>query len=311
MIARLFGTAHDERCVYFRLEAITVGGAASVQLRHVLRAQPRRTLPTTPLACVAGCVLGALAYLHSRRVIHRDVKPENLVLGSDGLPRLVDFGHALLLGSPSIEGQEVETEGGGPVRGTAPYAAPELVARVAHGAAVDSWAAGVLIHEALHGIPPPAASTADAATPPSQAAATTSHDDAAVEAAAQLTDALLQLQPSARATTAVASEHGWLRELGWAASQVRCGRTEPWLASAAARAAAAGNGGAEGVCDLGVDLDGEVDDDEAREAAAWEEAEREELLERGKALRRQDPSRWDADFEQFARHETCASWDGG
>ena len=258
-------------------------------------------------------MLGALAHLHSRGVIHRDVKPENLVLGADGIPRLVDFGHALLLGAPSIEGQEVAANGGGPVRGTAPYAAPELVGRAAHGAAVDSWAAGVVIHEALHGTPPPAASTADAATPPAQAAATATHEDddaCAVEVAAQLIGALLQLQPSARATTAVAAEHGWLRELGWAASQVSGGRTEPWLAAAAAACAATvANGGTGGVRDLDVDLDGDEHEDEAREAAAWEAAERDELLERGEALRRQDPARWDADFEQFARHEACTRWE--
>ena len=155
VLPRLLGTAQDARCIYFRLEAVLCEGT-SVQLDQVLRAQIGRRLPPASAACVAGCVLGALTHLHARRVAHRDVKPANLVLGADGLPRLVDFGHALLLPSGGVA-----AEAGGPARGTAPYAAPELQARAAHGYAVDCWSVGVLVHEALTGVAPPCAETHD------------------------------------------------------------------------------------------------------------------------------------------------------
>ena len=115
VLPRLLGTAQDARCIYFRLEAVLCEGA-SVQLDQVLRAQTGNQLPPASAACVAGCVLGALAHLHARRVAHRDVKPANLVLGADGLPRLVDFGHALCL----LPSGGVAAEAGGPEGGEAP-----------------------------------------------------------------------------------------------------------------------------------------------------------------------------------------------
>ena len=281
VLPRLLGTAQDAHCIYFRLEAVLCEGA-SVQLDQVLRAQIGHRLLPASAACVAGCVLGALAHLHARRVAHRDVKPANLVLGADGLPRLVDFGHALLLPSGGVA-----AEAGGPARGTAPYAAPELQARAAHGYAVDCWSVGVLVHEALTGAPPPCAETHDAAG----AAAAAGVETASVAAAAApLLEALLRNAPEDRLGAHAAAEHAWLRSEGWAASQLGRGRREPLLAAAAA-AAAANEGSARDATEAA----------EAAEEQAWAAAEREELISRGEALWRREPARWDADFDAFAR----------
>jgi hypothetical protein len=289
VLPRLLGTAQDAQCIYFRLEAVLCEGA-SVQLDQVLRAQIGRQLPPDSAACVAGCVLGALAHLHARRVAHRDVKPANLVLGADGLPRLVDFGHALLL----LPSGGVAAEAGGPARGTAPYAAPELQARAAHGCAVDCWSVGVLVHEALTGAAP-CAETRDARTAAGAAAAAGVETESVAAAAAPLLEALLRRTPEERLGAHAAAEHAWLRSEGWAASQLGRGRREPLLAAAAAAAATAATAAAAA-------NDGSANEAaEAAEEQAWAAAEREELISRGEALWRREPARWDADFDAFAR----------
>ena len=286
VLPRLLGTAQDARCIYFRLEAVLCEGA-SVQLDQVLRAQTGNQLPPASAACGAGCVLGALAHLHARRVAHRDAKPANLVLGADGLPRLVDFGHASCL-LPS--GGEA-AEAGGPARGTVPYAAPELQARVAHGCAVDCWSTGVLLHEALTGAAP-CAETRDARSAGGAAAAAAARveTESVAAAAAPLLEALLRHAPEERLGAHAAAEHTWLRSEGWAASQLRRGRHEPLLAAAAA-AATVNDGSANGA----------TEEAEAAEERAWAATEREELISRGEALWRREPARWDADFDAFAR----------
>ena len=64
---------------------------------------------------ITQAVLLALGFAHERRVIHRDVKPANILIGEDGSVKLTDFGLAEALGSHSVAG------GGG----TYPYMAPE------------------------------------------------------------------------------------------------------------------------------------------------------------------------------------------
>jgi hypothetical protein len=306
VLPRLLGTSQDDRCVYFRLEAVLVRDGTSVHLGQVLRAQASRQLPPASAACIAGCLLAAVAHLHARGVAHRDVKPSNLVLGADGMPRLVDFGHALCLSSAS---SGAAAAAGGPARGTEPYAAPELLARAAHDGSVDCWSTGVLVHEALVGAVPCAAAAAaagEAASGGGSGGGAETDVHAAADAAAlaavgaaaavPLLRALLRSEPTMRLGAAAAAEHAWLREAGWAASQLESGRREPLLAAAAAAVAAAGGSWAS-------TQEGEREGEEEAEAEAWAAAEREELLSRGEALRRKEPERWDADFAAFAGRE--------
>jgi formylglycine-generating enzyme required for sulfatase activity len=96
-------------------------------------------------ARIAAEVLETLAYVHKRGIVHRDVKPSNIVLDAADRPKLVDFGLARAAESP------LQTHAGVLV-GTPAYFSPELVARrEGDRAAGDCWAVGVLLFQMLTG----------------------------------------------------------------------------------------------------------------------------------------------------------------
>jgi tRNA A-37 threonylcarbamoyl transferase component Bud32 len=78
------------------------------------------------------------------RLIHRDVSPQNVLVGADGVARVVDFGIAKAVGQAQITRD-------GEVRGKIPYMAPEQLLRRSTDRRVDVWAAGVVLWEALAG----------------------------------------------------------------------------------------------------------------------------------------------------------------
>ena len=83
----------------------------------------------------------ALEYLHNNNVIHRDVKPENLVLDTDGYVKLTDLGVARVW----------KEENAQDTSGTPGYMAPEVMCRQNHGIAVDYFALGVITYEFMMG----------------------------------------------------------------------------------------------------------------------------------------------------------------
>jgi serine/threonine protein kinase len=89
-------------------------------------------------------VASALAYMHGRGVIHRDVKPANILFAQDGSVKLTDFGIARVLGSPGL----TQT---GLLMGTAPYLSPEQVRGAPPTPASDVYALGLVLLEALSG----------------------------------------------------------------------------------------------------------------------------------------------------------------
>jgi serine/threonine protein kinase len=85
-------------------------------------------------------VLLAIAYLHSKNIIYRDLKPENLLLDMHGHIKITDFGFAKVV--PDITWT---------MCGTPDYLAPEIIQTKGYSKAADYWAFGVLIFEMLAG----------------------------------------------------------------------------------------------------------------------------------------------------------------
>lgn len=98
-------------------------------------------------------VCRAVQSAHRRLVVHRDLKPGNILVDTYGEPKLLDFGIAKLLGEADIEVSRAETHTGLHLL-TPRYAAPEQVRGVAITTATDVYAMGVVLYELLSGRSP-------------------------------------------------------------------------------------------------------------------------------------------------------------
>lgn len=92
----------------------------------------------------AGQIVLVFAFLHSKDVAYRDLKPENLLISGNGYLKVIDFGFAKCL-----KNADTWT-----LCGTPEYLAPEIIQSSGHGVGVDWWALGVLIYEMMAGFPP-------------------------------------------------------------------------------------------------------------------------------------------------------------
>lgn len=91
-------------------------------------------------AMVMSRLLGALDHLHRQGIMHRDVKPENVVYDRRGEPRLIDFGFAARFAPGELLPERL---------GTLQYIAPEVLQGRAYDAGVDIWSAGSVAHDLL------------------------------------------------------------------------------------------------------------------------------------------------------------------
>ncbi|ALC39149.1 CG4839 [Drosophila busckii] len=137
-IAQLYRTYRNEKYVYFLMEACMGGDVWTVMTK-------RQYFDDKTAKFIAGCVVEAFDYLHAHNFIYRDLKPENLMLSSDGYCKLVDFGFAKYV-RPN---EKTNT-----FAGTPEYVAPEIILDRGHDRSVDYWGLGILIYELLVGQTP-------------------------------------------------------------------------------------------------------------------------------------------------------------
>lgn len=138
-VVQVFDQGTDGSYVYLAMEYI-----AGCTLRDVLRergaVQPRAALD------ILEPVLAALGAAHRAGFVHRDMKPENVLIGDDGRVKVADFG--------LVRSVDTVTSTTGAVLGTVSYLAPEQIEQGTTDPRVDVYACGVVLYEMLTGAKP-------------------------------------------------------------------------------------------------------------------------------------------------------------
>jgi 3-phosphoinositide dependent protein kinase-1 len=153
-IVSLWASFHDSECLYFVMECLAGG-----DLAHAIRSglhDPEQWSATIPN--YSRQLVSALEFIHSRAVIHADLKPENVLLTTTGKLKLADFGAAIELSSgaaddksPAVSEEQMR------YIGTADYASPEVIrgeAALLPSAAVDLWSLGCVLYAMWEGASP-------------------------------------------------------------------------------------------------------------------------------------------------------------
>src|SRR5438876_9204998 len=115
-------------------------------------------LPPPQVFAVMHGVLQALDYAHRHAVVHRDMKPENVLISDEGMVKVADFGIARLTDDSGVGGTATKT---GTTVGTPQYMSPEQVASSKVDGRSDLYSAGIMFYELVAGQPPFTASDAD------------------------------------------------------------------------------------------------------------------------------------------------------
>ncbi|CAD8100205.1 unnamed protein product [Paramecium sonneborni] len=135
-IIELLGYTQDERYLYFVLEYIQ-GGELFTYLRNA------GTIEDDEAQFYSAQIVLMFEYLHSKTIVYRDLKPENLLIQQNGYLKLTDFGFAKVVEDHTYT-----------LCGTPEYLAPEILLNKGHGRPVDWWCLGIIIYEMLAGIDP-------------------------------------------------------------------------------------------------------------------------------------------------------------
>jgi tRNA A-37 threonylcarbamoyl transferase component Bud32 len=156
-IVKVLSFGEEQSFHYFVMELVR--GQSLAALLPELRAGLRKDAAHgyDRIARLVAELLETLAYAHSRSVVHRDVKPSNVMVDEDDRTRLVDFG---LAKAARVSAEDALRTVAGATIGTPAYLSPEIIGNRPHPAAsVDLWAVAVVLHELLTGRLPHAANT--------------------------------------------------------------------------------------------------------------------------------------------------------
>ncbi|KAK3583748.1 hypothetical protein CHS0354_022780 [Potamilus streckersoni] len=134
-IVRLYKTFKDDDYLYLLMEPC-LGGELWTLINE------EKGLSHKAAKFYTACVTEALIFMHSKGIIHRDLKLENVLIDSRGYAKLIDFGFAKKVGP----GTKAKT-----MCGTAQYNAPEMILNKGHDTAADIWSLGVIVFAMLSG----------------------------------------------------------------------------------------------------------------------------------------------------------------
>ncbi|WP_405784296.1 Stk1 family PASTA domain-containing Ser/Thr kinase [Streptomyces sp. NBC_00859] len=144
-VVGMFDQGADGAHVYLAMEYV-----AGCTLRDVLR--ERGALCPRAALDILEPVLAALGAAHRAGFVHRDMKPENVLIGDDGRVKVADFG--------LVRAVDTETNSTGTILGTVSYLAPEQIEQGTADTRADVYACGVVLYEMLTGAKPHGGDTA-------------------------------------------------------------------------------------------------------------------------------------------------------
>jgi len=131
-LVRLAATFNSKEFLYFLIEPALGGELFTIYQRNRLYGKEAHA------RFYIACVVMAFEHLHQRRILYRDLKPENVLLDTNGYAKVTDFGLAKF-----VVGHTYTT------CGTPDYFAPEMIMGSGHTLAVDWWTLGVMTYELI------------------------------------------------------------------------------------------------------------------------------------------------------------------
>jgi serine/threonine-protein kinase len=137
-VVRLLDSARDDDYIYVVSELVD-GGDLGASMRA-------GALGDAALLRAVSATCAGLAHAHAAGIVHRDVKPANILLGGDGTVQLADFGIAMLVGPDATIDDRL--------LGTLSYMAPEICTGSTPTPSSDIWSIGVMLYEAMTGANP-------------------------------------------------------------------------------------------------------------------------------------------------------------
>lgn len=138
-IVKLLQCMEDEENIYLVLELCTMGNLYTYIKRNGRMSEEEAVQ-------IVKQILAALEYIHSRGIIHRDLKLSNVLLAAPGVVKLCDFGLAVKKEHPDEDNMTM--------CGTANYMSPEVTRSLPHSYAADVWGAGCLFYTLVVGRAP-------------------------------------------------------------------------------------------------------------------------------------------------------------
>ncbi len=143
-VVQVFDAGEVDHTAYLVLELVN-----GHSLGRILDEQQK--LPADAVARLGAQIALGLAAIHAKGIVHRDVKPDNIMLAADGTPKIADLGLAKQLDDPEL----IKLTGTGMVVGTPLYVSPEAIRDPKSiGTAADVYSLGVTLYHMLAGQPP-------------------------------------------------------------------------------------------------------------------------------------------------------------